>query len=73
MMSKLGSGFTVTTFECRCTIWLLQASLGNPLMNMPQDPQIPMRHDDLQDKVQSSCSLIHVSPSSTVIPFVTGT
>ena len=42
-------------------------------MNMPQDPQTPMRHDDRHASVGDSVSLMGLSPSSTVMPGGYGT
>src|SRR5512135_1599390 len=46
MVLKFGSGATVTRLVPSSDTCVLQASRGRPLMNMPQDPQTPMRQDD---------------------------
>ncbi len=68
MMSKLGSGATVTSEPPSSEIWVLQASRGLPLMNIPQEPQTPIRQDDLHASVGDSFSLMIFSPSRTVVP-----
>ncbi len=68
MMLKLGSGATVTSDPPSSATWVLQASLGLPLMNMPHDPHTPMRHDERHASVGDSFSLMIFSPSSTVVP-----
>ena len=71
-MSKLGSGATTTVDEPSSETCVLQASRGRPLMNMPHEPQMPMRQEDRQASVGSTSSLITQSPSSTVRPAVCG-
>ncbi len=70
MMSKFGSGATVTSDASSSETWVLQASRGRPLMNMPHDPHTPMRQEDLHARVGEWLSLICFSPSSTVMPGV---
>ena len=48
MMAKFGSGATVTWSVASSVTWVLQARRGWPLMNIPHDPQTPMRHDERQ-------------------------
>jgi len=72
MMSKFGSGATVTSWVPSSVICVLQASRGCPLMNMPHDPHTPMRQDERQASVAERVSLMTRRPSSTVIPCVYG-
>ncbi len=68
MISKLGSGATVTIDVPSSAICVLQARRGWPLMNIPHEPHTPMRHDDRQASPGDRVSLIVRRPSSTVMP-----
>ncbi len=67
-MLKFGSGASVITLVSNSEICVLQASRGRPLMNMPHDPQTPIRHEDRQASVGEWASLTWRRPSSTVMP-----
>ncbi len=72
-MLKFGSGARVTRVVPSSDTCVLHASRGLPLMNMPQDPQTPIRHDDRHASVGDSVSLMDLNPSSTVMPGGYGT
>ena len=48
--------------------WVLQASLAQPLMRMPQEPQMAWRQARRKASVPSSSSWTAISASSTVEP-----
>ena len=70
-MPKLGSGPTATTSLSSSAICVLQASRGRPLMSIPHEPQMPMRHDERQARLGAHSSFTFHRPSSTVMPGAT--
>src|SRR5271165_4027058 len=72
-IGKFSSGSIVTGFGAKSRRKVLQASLGVPLIIMPQLPHTAIRHDQRNARLPSSVALISCSACSTDMSSVYGT